>query len=74
MKKKPKFDKRFNLSFSSQYIVFTLKHFFNNNTYIIKCSFLYFNSVIKIKAYIFFKLNKNIHIIFGIEDLGFKIK
>ena len=48
--------------------------FFNNYTYIIKCSFLYFNFVIKIKAYIFFKLNKNIHIIFGIEDLGFKIK
>ena len=31
-----KFDKRFDLSFSSEGIVFTLKHIFNNNTSIIK--------------------------------------
>ena len=35
-KNNAKFDKRFDLSFSSEGIVFTLKHIFNNNTSIIK--------------------------------------
>ena len=35
-KNNAKFDKRFDLSFSSEGIVFTLKHIFINNTSIIK--------------------------------------